>query len=252
MKKNLFVWGALVMLILSVAACAGNKQQKKREAEAIRNLGEAYLRQENYRAALKELLKAEKLNPKDHILQNDLGIAYRKKGKTDLAIAHFKKAIALKPNYGPALNNLGTAYFDKKEWDNAIACFKRVSEELLYATPHFALYNLGRAYYNKKEYDLSEKYFLEALDAEPRFVEPLIGLGRTYLATGRVSEAVAALSSAVKQSPEYARTHYYLAEAYRAAGEHKKALKSYYKVIELEPHTPLSKESEKNIKKLRY
>ena len=112
MKKNMCVWVGLVLLTLFLAACAGNKQLKKEQAEATRKLGEAYLRQGNYTAALSELRKAEKLYPQDHILQNDLGIAYRKKGKTDLAIKHFKKAIKLKPDFAPAINNLGTAYFD--------------------------------------------------------------------------------------------------------------------------------------------
>ncbi len=251
MKKNLLLWAGLVLLIVGVAACAGNMQQRKLQAEAARNLGEAYLREGNYTAALQELLKAEKLYPKDYILQNDLGIVYRKKGKTDLAIKHFKKAIALNPDFTPAINNLGTAYFDQKEWDKAIACFKKVSEELLYATPHYAYYNLGRAYYSKKEYALSEKYYLKALDVKQGFVEPLLGLGQTYMAMGKVSEAVAALSTAVEQSPDYARAHFYLAEAYRASGEYKKALKSYNRVIELRPNTPLAKESEKNIKKIK-
>lgn len=251
MKKNMCVWAGLVLLTLFLAACAGNKQLKKKQAEATRKLGEAYLRQGNYTAALSELREAEKLYPQDHILQNDLGIAYRKKGKTDLAIKHFKKAIKLKPDYAPAINNLGTAYFDKKEWNAAIDCFKRVSEELLYATPHFAFYNLGRAYYHKKEYALAEKYYLKALDAEPRFVEPLIELGITYMAMGRVSEAIAALSSAVKQSPENARAYFYLAKTFQTLGDYKKAVDFYTQVIKLEPDTPLSKESARNIKKLR-
>jgi Tfp pilus assembly protein PilF len=251
MKKTMIVWGGLVLLTMGLVACAQNKQLKMEQAEATRKLGEAYLKQGNYTAALSELRKAEKLYPQDYILQNDLGIAYRLKGRTDQAIIHFNKARKLKPDYAPAINNLGTAYFDNKEWDKAIACFKLVSEELLYATPHYAYYNLGRSYYHKKEYTLSEKYYLKALDAEPRFVEPLIELGITYMAMGRVSEAVAALSSAVTQSAENARAHFYLAKAYHASGENKKALESYTQVIKLEPDTPLSEEATKNIKKLK-
>ena len=143
---------AIAVLLLSLAACAGNKEIRKQKAEAARKVGEVYLRQGNYTSALQELLKAEKLYPNDHILHYDLGIVYRKKGKVDLAIKHFKRAIELKPNFAAAINNLGTAYFDKGDYDAAIASFKKVTEDLLYATPHFAYYNLGRAYYMKKEY----------------------------------------------------------------------------------------------------
>ncbi|MGD2272493.1 MAG: tetratricopeptide repeat protein [Desulfobacterales bacterium] len=245
MLRKPLAWVGIVVLLLSLAACAETRELKKKKGEAARKVGEAYLRQENYRAALKELLKAEKLYPKDHILQNDLGIVYRKKGKVDLAIKHFKKAIKLNSNYAPAFNNLGTAYYDKGDWDAAINYFKKVSEDLLYATPHYAYYNLGKAYYMKKAYSRAEEYFLKALDVEPRYVEPLVELGRTYLALGRYSEANAALRSAVEQIPGHARGHFYLAEVQRITGNHRKALESYNKVIDLAPKTPLAKEAQK-------
>jgi len=251
MHKKLLVWMGVTLLLLSLTACAETKELKKKKAEAARKVGEAYLLQENYRAALKELLKAEKLYPKDYILQNDLGIVYRKKGKVDLAIKHFKKAVKLNSNYAPAFNNLGTAYYDKGDWDAAIDYFKKVSEDLLYATPYLAYYNLGMAYYMKKEYLRAEEYFLKALDVEPRFVEPLVELGRTYMALGRNSEANAALQSAIEQRPEHARAYFYLAEVQRMSGNYRKALEAYDKVVELVPNSPLAKEVQKKKKSIR-
>jgi tetratricopeptide (TPR) repeat protein len=251
MKKKPLVWMAIAALLLGLAACAGSKELKKQQAKAARQVGEAYLREGKYTAALRELLKAEKLYPKDHILQYDLGIVYSKKGKTDFAIKHFNKAIALKPDFAAAVNNLGTAYFDKGDYDTAIACFKKVSEDLLYATPHYAYYNLGKAYFMKKKYALAEEYFLKALDIEPRFVDPLVELGRTYMALGRTSEAMAALKSAVGQSPQFARAYFYLAEVQRQSRDYKKALEAYNKVIELVPNKPLAREARKRKRNLR-
>ncbi|UCH20541.1 MAG: tetratricopeptide repeat protein [Deltaproteobacteria bacterium] len=251
MNKKSLVWMAIAVLLLGLAACAGSKELKKQQAKAAREVGEAYLRQGNYTAALRELFKAEKLYPKDHILQYDLGIVYQKKGRIDLAIKHFKKAIDLKPDFAAAVNNLGTAYYDKGEWDASIACFKKVSEDLIYATPHFAYYNLGKAYFMKKEYALAEKYFLKALETESRFVEPLVELGRTYMAVGRDSEAIAALKSAVDQYPEFARAYFYLAEVRRMSGDYRKALEAYNKVIELVPNEPLAREAQKRKMNLR-
>jgi tetratricopeptide (TPR) repeat protein len=241
----------IALLLLSLAACAETKELKKKKGEAARKVGEVYLGQGKYRSALNELLKAEKHYPKDHILQNDLGMVYREMGKADLAIKHFKKAIRLKPNFARAINNLGTAYFDKGDWDAAIASWKKVTKDLLYATPHLAYYNLGKAYYMKKEYAKSEEYFLKALDVAPRFVEFLVELGRTYMAMGRNSEAVAAFKSAVEQSPDFARAHFYLAEVHRLSGNFKNALESYNKVIVLVPKTPLAKEAQKRKAQLK-
>ncbi|MBT8357231.1 MAG: tetratricopeptide repeat protein [Desulfobacterales bacterium] len=204
MKKNRLAWTTCLLIAIFFIASCGGAQLKKDQSKASRNLGEAYLKDQNYTSALRELLEAEKLYSDDHILHNYLGLAYRHKGKPDLAIEHYKKSLKLKHDYAPARNNLGTAYFDKKDWDSAIACYKEVAENLLYATPHYPLYNLGRAFYEKKEYSLSEKYYLAALEQEPEYAVALQGLGRTYIAMGRITEAVTALESAVKKIPEFA------------------------------------------------
>ncbi len=245
-----YAWTTCTLLILCVVSCAGNLELRKKQEEASRNVGEAYLGQGDYTAALKEFLKAEKLYPHDPHLQNDLGLTYMAKGKLDIAINHFKKAVKIKPDYAPARNNLGTAYLAKKDWDAAIANFNEVTGDLLYATPHYPFSNLGWAYYNKKEYNLSEKYYLEALKIEPGFVVALRGLGRTYIAMGRISEAVANLEKAVKISPRFAESYFDLAKAYTLSGKYKKAVNAYNKVIELAPGSPLANEARKEAEKV--
>ena len=252
MKKKQLVWtGYIFLIIFFMVSCAGDVQLRKEQAKASRKLGEAYFQDGNYTRALRELLKAEKLYPDDHILQNDLGIAYRMKGKADFAIRHFKKALELKPDYAPARNNLGAAYFDNKDWDAAIACYKEVAGNMLYATPHYPINNLGRAYYEKKAYKLSEGYYLEALEMEPKYVPALQGLGQTYIAMGKISEAVAALESAVKEASEFARAYFYLGKAYRLSRKYDKAHAAYNKVLSLVPETPLAVEAGKEIKKMK-
>jgi len=201
MKTYGFRWTVSLIFIFGSVSCAANLEMQKKQAKASRNLGEAYYRQGNYPSALGELLKSETLYPGDPFLQNDLGLTYMAMEKMDLAVKHFNKALEIKPDYAPAINNLGTAYLNMKEWDTAIRYFKEVSENLLYATPHFALSNLGWTYYNKKEYALAEKFYLKALEIDPKFINALAGLGKTYTAMGRSSEAVATFEKAVKDYP---------------------------------------------------
>ena len=217
MKANGFMWAASIFLVFFLVSCAANLEVRKNQEEASRNLGEAYMGQGDYTAALREFLKAEKLYSKDPYLQNDLGLAYMAKAKPDIAIDHFKKALEIKPDYTPAKNNLGTAYLAKRKWDDAISCFKEITGDLLYATPHYPLSNLGWACYNKKKYRLAEKYYQDALRIEPKFVIALRGLGLTYLKMGRISEAVTTLE----------------------------------KVIELAPDSPLAAEAQKEIEKIK-
>lgn len=242
----------MVIVALCVVSCAtADIKVQKQQEEAIRNLGEAYYKQGDYTSALREFLKAEALYADDPFLQNDLGLTYKAKKRLDLATKHFKKALEIKPDYAPAKNNLGTVYLDKKEWDTAIKYFKEVSENMLYATPHIALANLGWAYYNKKKYTLSETNYLKALDLEPRFINAQRGLGLTYIAMGRIDEAVEILERAVKNYPKFALLYDDLAKVYVLSHDYEKALDAYHKVIELAPHSAMAKEAEKAARRIK-
>jgi type IV pilus assembly protein PilF len=175
------LWGLAAVIALS--ACSSQPTRKdSRMAEATREIGEAYMRQGDYTAALRELMNAQTLNPDDPIVYHNLGICYMVKNRYPDAIANFKQAIALKPSYAPARNNLGTAYLRVKEWDAAIEVFEEITKDALYATPHFPLSNLGLAYYHKGEYAKSLDYYKQALRIQENFVNALRGAGRTYLA----------------------------------------------------------------------
>jgi len=252
MSRHRLDWTVLVMMAFWVVSCAtANMEEQKKQGEALRNLGEAYYEQGDYTSALREFLKSEALYPDDPYLQNDLGLTYKAKKRLDLAAKHFRKALEIKPDYAPAKNNLGTVYLDKKEWDTAIKYFKEVSENMLYATPHLSLANLGWAYYNKKEYTLSETYYLKALDLEPRFINAQRGLGLTYIAMGRIDEAVEILERAVKNYPKVALLYDDLAKVYVLSHDYEKALDAYHKVIELAPDSAMAKEAEKAAQRIK-
>ena len=252
MKRNLVIWIGCVVLMMFAASCAttDNETQKK-EAKASRRLGEAYLHQGNYAAALKEFRKAEKKYPDDHFLQYDLGLLYARREKFDDAIVYYKKALEISPDFGPAVNSLANAYAGKKDWDQAILHYKKVVNNMLYATPHFAYSGLGNAYYYKGDLERSEKNYLQALSIKPDFVTALQGLSETYIAMGRIPEAVEKLEKAVRLLPENAPRHFQLARAYRLALEFAKAYRSYLKVIELAPETALAEQAEEGAKEVK-
>jgi len=241
--KNFCSIAIVCFLLAGVFFSCTPKQSVKAQkevAEASKTLGEAYLREGKFRAALKEFKKAEDIIADDYFLQDDLGLAYYYLKEYDLAIVHFKKALAIKDNYAPARNNLGNAYAQKKEWEKAIEQYKIVISDLLYVTPQFPYSNLGVAYYHKKEYELSEKYYLQALKVKPDFVRALYGLAKTYLAMGKPSDATEKLEKAVQLAPEAAAIHFELAQAYSMQEEFRKAYAAYVRVVQLDPDSPLA------------
>jgi tetratricopeptide (TPR) repeat protein len=217
---------------------------RRKKAEDAKRLGEAYYMQGSHSKALKALLEAEKLNPDDAELQNDLGLTYRAKERYDFAIAHFKKALAIDPKDGRAKNNLGTAYLDIQKWDMAIPIFKELLEDLTYITPQYPLFSLGWSYHNKNDYQLAERYYREALTHDPNFIKARRGLGLTYKAMGRVREAIFIFEKTIKLSPQVPHLHYDLGELYALTGEYQKAREAYSTVMKLVPNSPLAAEAE--------
>ena len=219
------------------------------QARIKRNIGEAYIMQGNYTAALKELLEAERMNPKDAITHNYLGIAYKNKKLLDKAIRHFKKALDLNPGYSVAKNNLGTAYLDEQNWDAAIICFNEVLSDILYVTPHFPLANLGWAFYNKQEYTKAISYYKKALQAMPNFIIALNGLGQTYMAEKKYHEAAETFEKLVKLQNRVPLFYLELAKAYGMTNQEEKSSKAYLKVIELAPESEMAEEAKRKINK---
>jgi Tfp pilus assembly protein PilF len=247
---------AIFLIVIMLLACSGPSQfEIDKQSESYREIGEAYMRQGNFTAALAELLKAEKLTPYDHILHNDLGFCYLGKNRLDLSVRHLKKAIELKPDYAPAKNNLGVVYLKQKNWNAAIATFKEVTNNLLYATPHFPLSNLGEAYYNLGVLDQAEYYYLEALKRKANFPNALRGLGQTYMKKNRPKEAIYYLEKALQKAPNSAFIYFDLAYAYQKVQDQDRSIHAYEKVLELAPDSTMAKQAKlslDHIKGSRY
>jgi Tfp pilus assembly protein PilF len=250
---------ALLLSLLVLAACgtsprsgsdASSGDRGKASSEAIRNLGEAYLAGGNLTAALRELKRAEGIDPDDHITQFDIGLVYLYRERYDQAIQYLQRAITLKPDFAPAINSLGNAYLAKGEWDKAIEAYQRIIEDVFYGTPHFALSNMGLAYYQKKDYAEAEKQFQEALKMNPDFVNALAGLATTYMAMGRYDDAIAKLDRAVRKEPKLPHLHYELGKAYEGARNLPKAREEYQRAVELAPDSPLGEDAQKALRRL--
>ena len=243
---------ALLFAVLLFSACVttGVSPQDKKKASAAINLGEAYMGGGNYTAALGELLKAQKLNPDDPILHNDLGLVYMAKEKFDLAVVHFERAVQLNPDYSLAKNNLGSAYLVRKEWDKAIIVLEDVTGDMLYATPHFPLANLGWAYYNKKNYDKARHFLKEALALQPEFFVAQLNLGRTYLATGQLHAALSMFESAARLNPKDPTLLLELGRTYRLSGDYNNARMALKGAIEYTEDSELAVEASEELSKI--
>jgi hypothetical protein len=110
---------------------------------AYNNLGEAYLRKEDYERAISNYNQALKMNPefrRANYLFVNRGTAYLMKGDYERAIADYDQALRINPNDANAYHNRGAAYLHKGDPEEAIADFNKAIEN----NPRYA-----EAYFNK-------------------------------------------------------------------------------------------------------
>ncbi|MDY6824356.1 MAG: tetratricopeptide repeat protein [Thermodesulfobacteriota bacterium] len=226
-KARLFLIFSLTLAAaIAVSGCATTKKRKD-QAEKTRRLGEAYMAEGKHAAAYKSFLKAKNLNPRDAHTYYDLGMFYYQKENYDMAIDAYHKALDMKPDFAAAINNLGIVYMAQGEWDKAINTLKDITENYVYATPHFPCFLIGQAYYHKKEYQKAVDYFKKAIDLKPDYPFASHWLGKTLLAQGNTGDAINALEKAVEQAPKNAAFYFDLGMAYKAAGNRQKARQAF-------------------------
>jgi len=94
-------------------------------AEALYNLGSAYIDRGDYVRAEAVLQRAFNINPQSAQIYNDLGAISMKTGLYDKAESNFKKAIQLDTYYMVPYGNLGRLYYDKGMYKESIEQLKK-------------------------------------------------------------------------------------------------------------------------------
>jgi type IV pilus assembly protein PilF len=164
---------------------------KPRKAESLIKMGDAHLREGQYRSAMKNYKEAEQLTPKDPELKFRIGLVYADYyDMLDEAEQYYREAIALKDNYSEAYNNLGTVFMRKQRYDEAIEMFKKAIDNLYYQTPEYAYFNMARAYEAKGQAQKAIEYYQMAIELRPQYYEPYAWLGLLYQREGQYVKAL--------------------------------------------------------------
>ena len=137
-----------------------------------------------------------------------------------------------------------------KEWDRAIETLMPITEDYLYATPHYPHFLIGQAYYHKEDFQHAEEHFEACQDLQPNFPFAAHWLGKTYLAGGQPEKAVSVLEKAVNLSPA-AVFQLDLSRAYARTGNYQKARQALGKAQSLATDSDLKEEIIEERRKLQ-
>lgn len=188
----------ILSLVLILAGCASKSASKAKDEAALHlQIGTTLFTNKKFPAALTELLIAEKLDPENSTVQNNLALTYFVRDRFDLAEIHIERAVKLNPKYTEARNNRARILIERSKYAEAIEEAKRVTQDLTYQYPIRGWTNIALAYFRKGDFKNSRDSATEALKIERTNCFAQTILGRSLLELGNAKDAADTLDRAI-------------------------------------------------------
>lgn len=179
------------------------------------NLGLAYLELKQYQGAVGELVEANRLNPHEPIVLNNLALAQKGTGDDLAAIALLREALKIDPTLIEAHNNLGAFLFDRNGFNEA------------------------------------RLELLEVLKSDPASTSARFNLGRTLAAMNEHGPAIREFEIVLAQKPDDAEAHYELALSYEASERKDEAIRELQRALSYPGDAKTRQNSERKLAELQ-
>lgn len=243
-----------LFICLAITGCINSPRLEKNEtAELHMQIAVSHMQKENYPLALKELLIAQDLNPKDAMIQANLGHVYFMRDRHDLAEQHLKKAISLQPTFTDAKNNLARVYIETSQNRLAENLLKEVLSDLTYIDYYRAYANYGVLEFNRKRYKTAINYLKKSLEKDRENCHTHVYLGRSYLELKENLLAVNQLEKAISfcEPLEIDDAHYYSAIALYRNNQRDRSIFRFEELLKLFPNSKYTDRAQKMLEVLR-
>lgn len=200
-------------------------------------IGTAHFDNGDYPMALKELLEAEKLDPSNPLVQNNLGLTYFMRERYDLAEQSLRKALSLNKDYTDARNNLARVLIENGRHKDAQAELELVLKDLTYAGVSRAWVNMGLSRFAQKNWRGARDAFAKALTGARDDCVAQTYYGRSLFELAEYPRAAEALDRAVGfcQRQNYDEPHYFSALAWYRAGDRERAAARFEQITKVYP-----------------
>ncbi|MBX2988185.1 MAG: tetratricopeptide repeat protein [Bdellovibrionaceae bacterium] len=226
-----------VFSLLALSSCASFFQGSQEKAELHMRIGNSYFAQGNYPLALKELLEAEKLDPKNALVQNNLGLVYFTRERLDLAEKHLRQATRLQENYSEARVNLSRVLIEAKKYKEAEDELNKALSDLTYAGFDRAWFNMGLLRFHQKNWAAAKSAFEKSLQGNRDNCLTNSYYGRSLFELGDYRRAAENLDKAVGfcQKQMFDEPHYYSAVAWYRLDEKDKSVARFQEIVKNYP-----------------
>lgn len=240
---------ALIHCGLLPANFHSTNKQDKELAELHLRIGTGHISNGNYPQALRELLEAQRFDPKNPVVHNNLGLVYYVRQDIGKAREHLEAALAIKADYSEARNNFARVLIEQGQYEKAIAELGVVNKDLLYNEPEKSWTNLGLAYFKTGQRAKSQDALLRALSLKRSYCPAHTLLGRSLYEEKKYQQALHSFEQAVqicrKTSTTFDEPHYYAALSNLKLSQTDLAILRFEEVLKFYPDGPYAEKSRK-------
>jgi tetratricopeptide (TPR) repeat protein len=150
--------------------------------------------------AMKHLRAAEKIDPNNPEIQNNIGLVLLQTAGPEAALPYYRRAVEIEPNRAAAVHyNLGRALLLLGQPNEAVSSFERALQiDHTYVLAHS---DLGNALLLLGRVDESYEHLRIALAVAPELIDAHYNMANTLLQMGEVAEAVSHLDHVLANRP---------------------------------------------------
>ncbi len=171
-------------------------------------LGARYYKNGSYGLAKERLKRAIELDPKMGNAHTTLALTYEQLDNSRLASEHFNQGVRVAPKSNFALNAYAGYLCRQRRFDEAVKQFDRALKIPENDNRHVIMTNAGACMTQKADYQRAEKYFRDALQEKPSYVEALLQLAALKYKIGDNLHARAFLQRFLARNKASAATLY--------------------------------------------
>ena len=172
-----------------------------------------------------------RLQPRNHMAQENVGVQLQKAGHMEAAMERYREAIRLKPDSVPAHYNLGLALLKVGKPEEAIAPFRDAARLKPGSAP--LRNNIGVALMTAGQFEEAIEVFHQVLALKPDMWRAHDNLGMALKRSGRFEEAIHHYKLAIKHHPKGLEIYGHLADAYAHANQPEKAFATAERALAL-------------------
>jgi type IV pilus assembly protein PilF len=242
-------WSSLVVILyFALQGCKSMPNAENQEtAELHMQIAVSYIQKDNLPSALKELLIAEDLAPKNAAVQSNLGLVYFLRDRFELSERHYLQAISFRPDYTEAKNNLARVYTETGQYRKAEPLLQEALKDLTFNDYPSVYANYGILEFKRKHYASATNYLKKSLEIDRENCLTQVYLGRSYLDMNELTLASDQLEKAISfcQPQGIDEAHYYAALAYYRNSQRDRAMVRFEELIRYFPTGPNNEKAKK-------